>query len=101
MHLTNYSINKNSSKFTSNDEGTAGTKRSIKSVMEQLRKEGHQVDHLWDGVAVNSSVCIYIDLIQDLIIKTMISIQPHLSHLYGTCFPNDAYGNAMFEILGF
>ena len=55
MHLTNYSINKNSENFVvdKNDRsGKFGTKRSIGSVMETLEKEGYDVEKIWDDIAV-------------------------------------------------
>jgi tubulin polyglutamylase TTLL6/13 len=104
MHLTNYSINKNSTKFNCDEEGAAGTKRSISSVMAQLKREGYEIDHLWEQIAVSvlfNDFFVTPLLLQDLIVKTLISIQPHLVHQYATCFPNDINANAMFEILGF
>ena len=40
-------------------------------------------------------------LIKDIVIKTLISIQPDLLHSYRTCQPGDIYNNMCFEILGF
>lgn len=37
----------------------------------------------------------------DLIVKTMISCQPELTHYYRTCQPSDLEGNMWFEVLGF
>ena len=39
--------------------------------------------------------------IKDIVIKTLISIQPDLLHSYRTCQPGDIYNNMCFEILGF
>lgn len=39
--------------------------------------------------------------IDDLIVKTLISIQPELTHNYRTCQPSDLEWNMCFEILGF
>ena len=39
--------------------------------------------------------------IDDIIVKTLISIQPDLLHNYRTCQPGDQYNNMCFEILGF
>lgn len=38
--------------------------------------------------------------IEDVIIKTLVSVHPILKHNYHTCFPNHAAGSACFEILG-
>jgi len=39
--------------------------------------------------------------IKDIIVKTMIAIQPELIHNYRTCQPTDREGLKCFEILGF
>ena len=39
--------------------------------------------------------------IKDIIIKTMISGQPHLQHEYRMAQPNNLVNNMCFEILGF
>jgi hypothetical protein len=36
-----------------------------------------------------------------VIIKTLLSIQPKLAHIYHACFPDDHYGNGSYELLGF
>ena len=38
---------------------------------------------------------------RDMIVKTLISIQPDLVHHYRTSQPSDIYNNMCFEILGF
>jgi len=55
MHLTNYSINKNSKDFVSNkvikldgeEEEEIGHKRSIKYVFRKLKGDGHDVQRVW------------------------------------------------------
>ena len=39
--------------------------------------------------------------IYDLLIKTLITAQPHLSHLYKTSQPDDLENQLCFQILGF
>jgi tubulin polyglutamylase TTLL6/13 len=41
-----------------------------------------------------------VDKIKDLIIKTICTVQPSISHLYNTCQPEDMEGSMCFEILG-
>ena len=50
----------------------------------------HQYFHVFD-----------LSLLQDAMIKTLISAHPILKHNYRTCFPNHNKGSACFEILGF
>ncbi|PRP89112.1 hypothetical protein PROFUN_01832 [Planoprotostelium fungivorum] len=90
MHLTNYSINKNSENFVVDEDnkGLHGSKRSITSVLQLLQEQGHDSKKIWQDIA-------------DIIIKTMISIQPKLAHIYNTCFPSDHHANSVFELMGF
>lgn len=91
MHLTNYAINKNSENFIFNEDASdddIGHKRSLSFTWRYLREQGHDVDKL-------------IKDIHGIIIKTLCSVQPMLSHIYRSCQPED-HGNSMaFEILGF
>lgn len=53
MHLTNYSINKNSSKFEQNEgDGEEGNKRSIQWFLEWLGRERgeEKVKNMWKKV---------------------------------------------------
>eukprot|EP00736_Rhodelphis_marinus_P003376 Rmarinus@m.23445 len=91
MHLTNYSINKNNENFQYNENAEKcdeGSKRSIKSVVDWLSEHGYDAQGAWDSIA-------------DVIVKTLISIQPGLAHTYHTCLPDDSDGTQCFEILGF
>lgn len=91
MHLTNFSINKNSEKFENSEnpeDATLGHKRSWKVVFEKLKEEGLPMDSVMTKI-------------EHLIIKTMCSIQPELKHCYNSAHISD-YSNSMcFEILGF
>lgn len=94
MHLTNYAINKKSENYEFNegeDEADQGSKRSMSSVFELLAEQGHDVELLWKRI-------------QEICVKTCLSVTPHLAHLYGTCFGGSSranYGSSCFEILGF
>jgi len=78
VHLTNYSLNKDSTAFRAptSVEDDAAHKRTITSVFNTLRAGGHDIEKLWSGI-------------KDIIIKTMLTIQPELSHSYRTCQPAD------------
>lgn len=77
MHLTNYAINKDSKKYKmANDSGAdeeRGHKRSLKSILEWLRtKHNCDTDKLMQEI-------------KEIVVKTMLSIQPDLLHNYRTC----------------
>ncbi|KAM8836403.1 tubulin polyglutamylase ttll6 isoform 1-T5 [Spinachia spinachia] len=86
MHLTNYSINKNSENFV-RDEDT-GSKRKLSTLNKLLESITGNTDKMWSDI-------------EDVIVKTLISAHPTLKHNYHTCFPNHTTGSACFEILGF
>lgn len=73
MHLTNYSINKNSSKFQPNRAAiidSVGHKRSLKFTLKYLERcEG------LDSAKLMAQI-------HDIIIKTVIAGAPHLQHAF-------------------
>lgn len=75
IHLTNYAINKeNGMKFKSgkNAMDDEGHKRSFITVMKRLRNQGVNTEKLMEEI-------------KDIIIKTLLSIQPELIHNYRAC----------------
>lgn len=75
MHLTNYAINKNNSKFIfaeDEDDEDVGHKWTLSALMSWLEEEGHDVDRLWLRI-------------EDIIIKTLCVAQPSLAHTYRSC----------------
>lgn len=93
MHLTNYSINKASTDFVQNeneDGSGEGHKRSLAQVYSAIAaKEGA------DKVAALKAK------IKDVLIKTLITGEPSLKHLYRSCQPEDLENQLCFQILGF
>jgi len=87
MHLTNYSINKNSATYTQNDdsESCQGHKWTLKSLWRHFDAEG--IDHtvVWDKV-------------KDLMIKTVISAENNMSSLFSQ---NVRSRYSCFELFGF
>lgn len=84
MHLTNYAVNKGNDKFVYNEsekDMTQGHKRSLTSTMKLIQEMGHDSAKLWTKI-------------KDMIVKTIISGQPILSHHYKSCQP-DNYANNM------
>ena len=91
MHLTNYAINKENNKFEFNSDETrddVGHKRSLTWLMGFLEEQGHDREGFQAGV-------------KEIIVKTMIAVQPSLSHLYRSSLPDDIENSQCFEILGF
>ncbi|XP_024140559.1 tubulin polyglutamylase ttll6 isoform X3 [Oryzias melastigma] len=86
MHLTNYSINKNSENFVRHED--TGSKRKLSTLNRHLESLNCNTEKMWEDI-------------EDIIIKTLISAHPILKHNYHTCFPNHTAGSACFEILGF
>uniref|UniRef100_A0A8D1ELN3 Uncharacterized protein n=1 Tax=Sus scrofa TaxID=9823 RepID=A0A8D1ELN3_PIG len=88
MHLTNYAINKHSENFVRDD--TMGSKRKLSTLNAWLREHSYDPRELWGDI-------------EDIIIKTIISVHSVLRHNYRTCFPQHLSGGtcACFEILGF
>ena len=86
MHLTNYAINKGNDKFVYNESDkdmSLGHKRSLTSVMALLDQMGHSSKDLWVKI-------------KDMIVKTLISGQPILSHHYKSCQPENYPNNMCF-----
>ena len=74
IHLTNYALNKDNQEFklpTDINDDTAH-KRSITSLMKTLKAQGKDVGKMWAEI-------------KDIIIKTMLTIQPELAHSYRLC----------------
>ena len=90
IHLTNYAINKDNSNYKADAkaEGNTGFKRSLNSIFCTLKKDGFNVETIKAQM-------------RDMIVKTLISVQPDLVHHYRTSQPSDIYNNMCFEILGF
>jgi len=90
MHLTNYSVNRYNENFQRHHDFDRGSKRSVKSLLEYLSKEGHDSSKLWRNIS-------------DLIVKTLIVASPHVTHAYKMCRPGQSsHSNSVcFEVLGF
>lgn len=93
MHLTNYSINKTSADFVHNqkEDGTGdGHKKSLNQIYEEIKEiEGEEKVQ---EVKAN---------IKDVLIKTLITGEPSIKHMYRSCQPEDLENQLCFQILGF
>lgn len=86
MHLTNYSINKNSDDFVSNDDVDAcqGHKWSLKTLMAFWREEGKvDTDMVWN------SIC-------DVVVKTMLAADGKINSHAKTFLKQRSSGHELF-----
>ena len=92
MHLTNYSVNKENPSFVQNNEedNDDAKKQSLGWLWAHLSKLGHDTIAIWRGIS-------------DIIVKTLISIQPMLASSYDACKadPDNQSPFTCFEVLGF
>ncbi|OMJ90758.1 hypothetical protein SteCoe_6836 [Stentor coeruleus] len=91
IHLTNYAVNKGNRAFINNKNigsDNVGHKRSLRSLYKLLESQGHDVQ----GIKLK---------IEDIIIKTLCSIQPILKNCYLGVQKDDLTRAMCFEILGF
>lgn len=89
VHLTNYAVNKTNPKFQIEpNENFLGHKRRFTWLLSYLDSKGYNVSALWREIS-------------SIIIKTIISGVPLISHTYKSIHSNDVTNSMCFEILGF
>ena len=94
QHLTNYSVNKHNESFVQNDgddgDNDDAKKQSLQWLWKYLDNHGH------DAARVRTQIA-------DVVVKTLIAIQPTLSYCYHACKidPDNRTPFTCFEILGF
>jgi Tubulin-tyrosine ligase family len=78
VHLTNYSLNKDNAQFrqATSVEDETSHKRTITNLYKRLEKDGHNVEEIQGEI-------------NDIIIKTLLAIQPELAHSYRSSQPSD------------
>ena len=88
MHLTNYAVNKDNDNYIKGEgeHGEGGSKWSLECVLDLMKNDGVDTKKLMTDI-------------EDLIVKSLIAIQPELSHQYRTCQPSDMDGDMCFELL--
>ncbi|XP_076652406.1 tubulin monoglutamylase TTLL4 isoform X2 [Halictus rubicundus] len=87
MHLTNYSINKTSATYTSNDcvDSCSGHKWTLRTLWSYLEKEHVNVAKLWESM-------------KDIVVKTMIAVESPITTLTRT---NTTSRYCCYELFGF
>ena len=91
MHLTNYAINCKNPDFEENvnpEDAGDGHKRSLQAILQLLEEDGHDTKKMMRDI-------------EDMIVKTLLAVQPSLAHVYHSCQPDDVANAMCFEILGF
>lgn len=92
MHLTNYSLNKNSENYKAPDDeflqDDTGSKRLISSLWKTLAELGHDVDLIKDKI-------------KDTVKKAVICLEPYLIHYFHTQISYEHSEAKNFHIVGF
>lgn len=93
MHLTNYAINKDSDNYVQNEggpNGESGSKRSYQSIIDLIESNfgTPAAEMLQKGI-------------NDIIIKSLCMVQPHVNHLVRSSQPDDIENQMIFQVLGF
>ena len=90
MHLTNYSLNKfNKTGFIKSSENGEenSSKRSVQTVMEQIRALGHDTNAIWRDM-------------ETLCLRTLAVKWPHLWYTYHATVVNEEGPSMGFQIIG-
>lgn len=94
MHLTNFTLNKQSENYKApetdflEDGQDQGSKRLLSSLWKTLEEEGHDVDEIKDKI-------------KDTVRKAVITLEPYLTHYYKSHVSASNYkGAKVFQILG-
>ncbi|KAH3874155.1 hypothetical protein DPMN_037397 [Dreissena polymorpha] len=85
MHLTNYSLNKKSATFNRSEREDEGSKRTLTSVFNRLKRMGHNTDKLWKKI-------------EHMVVKTMIAILPDLKIELQNALPANKPGPSCFQV---
>ena len=85
MHLTNYSLNKKSATFNRSEREDEGSKRTLTSVFNRLKRIGFNTDKLWQRI-------------EHIIVKTLIAIIPDLKIEMQSALPASRPGPSCFQV---
>jgi len=91
MHLTNYSLNKK-------NQGKFDGERHKLRLSDCMGPGGFTSVHPEKGTLKKSSEVLWLE-IEDIVIKTVITIQPQLQHYYRSSQPREP--DLCYELLGF
>jgi tubulin polyglutamylase TTLL6/13 len=91
LHLTNYAVNKLNPKYEFNKTMSNlnyGHKKSLAEFFKSLQSEGCNSYRCWRQI-------------KECIVKTIISVQPHLHAEYRKAQPKNQSESLCFQVLGF
>ena len=85
MHLTNYSLNKNSENYVHTYTADKGSKRTMSATFMSLGSRGHDTLQLWEDI-------------EELVVKTMTAILPDLKVTLLAENPSNRPGPTCFQV---
>ena len=112
LHLTNYSLNKNSDTFQKSKADDEGSKRSVHALLEHLAAQGVDERRVWDNIGAGTTTCdpdpdpkSGVAATGDIVCKTIIAAQPAMSASYKHFMAKQPHlagaSCTCFEIYGF
>nr|XP_042900739.1 tubulin polyglutamylase TTLL6-like [Parasteatoda tepidariorum] len=87
MHLTNYAVNRNLEK-SFQERPSENCKKSLSDLEDYFSCMGLSISDTWL-------------VIEEIIVKTILSVIPELQHIYRTTFPCTSAISSCYEVLGF
>ena len=87
MHLTNYAINKDHEDYEEGDIENKGSKKFLTYILKHI-KENDNDSTMWNKI-------------KDIIMKSLIAVQPNLAHSYKSSRPQSTDWSLWFHLLGF
>ncbi|DBA78232.1 TPA: Tubulin polyglutamylase ttll13P, variant 2 [Trebouxia sp. C0005] len=87
MHLTNYAVNKHNENFVSGPEAHS-SKWDFAMLRTWMAEQGHDFEAVWQQI-------------EELVVLSLLSVQPLLQMNYRTAFPATNDGFSCFELLGY
>ena len=91
MHLTNFSLNKNSENYKAPDENFLAnndtSKRLLTQLYQTLEEQGHDVAKIKESIS-------------DTVKKCVVAMEPYLQHAYHTRVSQNHANTKAFQILG-
>ena len=97
MHLTNYTLNKQSENYKACEDGDdfiegeeKGSKRLLSTLWKTLEEEGHDIEEIKEKI-------------KETVQKSIITLEPYLTHYYRQNIskdPENLQNSKVFHILG-